>query len=113
MTPKDIVNFVSTYDFNFSCFDDVDWKLNEIEELDEEGKELFKKIGEYEQVDEYNDVKDEKRRTDSIILHFISLGFYIEEKTYFVWGEENGREYFVVEPVGQKVIYGNPKLISE
>jgi len=112
MTPKDIINFVNHYDLSFFYLEhELKWELDESEVVDEKGKELLKQFGEFEIVHEYDNVEDDKRKSKSIILHFVTLGFYIEEKTYFVWGNENGREYFLVEPIAN-LAYGYPKKIS-
>lgn len=114
MTPKELLEFMYSYDFSLLDFvNDIEWKLNESGDVDDTGRESFKEIGEYELVEEFHKVTDEKRSSESVIINFKTLGFCLEERIYKVWGEETGRDVFTVEPIGHKVIYGNHQKISE
>lgn len=111
MTPKELIDFMETYDFCFYDFlEELEFRLKD---LDEKGKERLENIGEFEFVDSREYVEDDKRRSEFTITHFKTLGFYVEERTDYVWGELSGREYHLVEPVGQKVVFGNHVKISD
>jgi hypothetical protein len=111
MTPKDILDFITTYSFDFKGLEnDIEWKLNESGDVDELGRDLYQNIGEYKTIEEYEykyEFGESKKHT---VIHFETLGFYIEEQIYLENDEVVSKEYFVVEPV-QKIVFGNHQAL--
>jgi hypothetical protein len=68
-------------------------------------------IGKISISDEFEGDYDYKRREHSIIVNFEDQKFFLKEISYYVWGNFNGNEYFEVEPVSTKIVFGNDKKI--
>jgi hypothetical protein len=109
MKPNDRVKFLEKFDLSFEYFD-IEYFPQKGEELEQLMSEL-QIIGKITFIEQLEGKWDDKRRNTSIILHFEDQKFYLKETTYYVWGNFNGREYFEVEPVSTKVVFGNEKKI--
>ena len=63
-------------------------------------------------MDELSDY-DDRVNTEIIIIHFKDFGFYIrEERGVLDDGEETGCEYYIVEPIGTQIIFGNKNIVK-
>ncbi|MBK7764116.1 MAG: hypothetical protein IPI46_12360 [Bacteroidetes bacterium] len=111
-TPQDLMNFMTKYKYTFYDFEnDIDWKLEESGDVDTEGNELYHKIGEYKTLEEYELNEVHGCSIKHTIIHFETLGFYIEERLHIENEDVQKKEYFIVEPV-QKIVFGNHQKLS-
>jgi len=110
MTPQELVKFLLENDFKL--VHNLKEMIVNLKPDDFKGelKEKYEKIGEFKTVDT-SEIMDDNRPMENVVVHFKTLGFFIEERNYTDW--DGGVEYYVVEPVGQKVVYGNPRKVSE
>jgi hypothetical protein len=101
MSPKELIDFLEDKDISFENL--------MYEEYD---NDIMDVIGEYEIEEELDYNEDDKRSYQEIIIHFKTLGFYIEEKKSFTWGEFSGVEFSTTEPISKKIVFGNNKTIE-
>jgi hypothetical protein len=112
MTPKDILDFILTYNFDFMGFEnDIEWKLNESGDVDEKGRTLYQNIGEYKTIEEYEFKFDFGESRKHTLIHFETLGFHLEEQIHLKHDEVESKEYFLVEPI-QKIVFGNHQKLN-
>ncbi len=102
MKPKEVIDFLDKNDVSLEYLCHNNEKLN---------NEILNKIGEYELIEETNYNEEDEWYYQAFIIHFKKLGFYIEEKRSFDWGELYDIVFSTIEPITAKISFGNRKLI--
>ncbi|HEY6143117.1 MAG TPA: hypothetical protein VIV55_06755 [Flavobacterium sp.] len=103
MKPKEVIDFL--YENKVS--------LESLYHNNELDNKFLNKIGEYELVEEQNYNEEDEWYFQKFIIYFKKLGFYLEEKRSFDWGELDNIVFSIIEPIRNEIVFRKRKLILQ